>query len=595
MCIIKLHSCIVPVGGDNHRWQTQTHYREPPVGRNVLPCRIRGGGPGGDSEADEAENEESEVDDVYEFDQGELDLEIAALMDEHLDEDEDRMEPMGVADEINEALADDPEAQVFDEEEMEVLNQAAVQEAQNPATKYQRHPYHYTLGKIANSHQMDLQLIVTIGSVDGDENATPIVRCSLVLKHPERSVHGSQLYGPAERSRLSRRSLSKQHTLLMGYSALAQKLLQPGTIGVNKDTLEKNQELFLKMTIWARNILDGYRLFYQDISNDRMEVRLEYAFVEMGLLNQESLPPCPIDMHHTDYWPFGAILMAKAADVKDDVGKVQKYALEPVEALAGMLPEMIGGLTPEIKTAFVHMAEIVQQLVNSTDPGIQGTHRTLIKMSETESNERLKVPLQRRRVLSNQERELTKLPFGLDPKLLPLAPMFNGEYCPAANQDPIPGLWDQLMKERADQLHNPYMWIRQQRRLHNLFCTVFHGIVPGHEGMQIPGVMEPADYTKWLDLTTEEKIDTIRRLAQWLVELYDEEFNYLLEKKLEKDKNHPGNQALLHYIRRKRRNGNFMIQTARDVARLKHKYGDQSVLKLDDRPGEIIKTKGKSR
>jgi hypothetical protein len=273
---------------------------------------------------------------------------------------------------------------------------------------------------LANTHVMDLQLQVIRTEVD-EEDGRFLIRKEVFLKNESRVVQGMQCYSPRERALLSRRSREITHQELCGYSALTERLLDPTTLPGQTDVDVPNlHQALRKLTIKSRDILEGYKVFHLGSCNGRAEVRFEYAFARNNWSKgEDNFPACPLNPNDTAMWPFDAIVMADKNDVSRDIERLHKYALGPMEALSGMETQHVKNFSPAVKTAFVHMAEILQQMVNSTDPGIQGTHRTIVKKGWLDDFARVLVPEEHRILLDAETRSITQLPFGINPRLLP--------------------------------------------------------------------------------------------------------------------------------------------------------------------------------
>jgi hypothetical protein len=476
----------------------------------------------------------------------------------------------GIDDDDNEAVQpfeEEPEEGGGDNAMNGVENLLVNEQSLSPS-KFLRYPFHLTTGMLANTHVMDLQLQVIITHhVDQENNLW--VRTEVRLKNGTRVVQGMQIYSPRERALLSRRSREITHLDLNGYSALTQRLLDPTTSRWQSDMdVAKIQQSLRKLTVRSKEILEGYNDFHSGAYNGRAEVRFEYAFAcNEWSKGEGNYPALPLDPNDTNLWPFDAIVMAQKDDVSSDIEQLHTYAMGPMEALSHMDPQNIANLSPAIKTAFVHMAEIVQQMVNSTDPGIQGTHRTIVKRGWVEDYARVSVPGAHRTILDTNTRNFTKLPFGLNPRLLPLAPEFSEQYQTRPGHDSSPGFFLHLIKERVAKLQNPAVFTLIQKRLGMMICRICHGIEPG-SGVPIPGVMEGTDFGKWIDLVETDKSDAMRLLGVWQKEIYDDEFNFLIRKALEQKKNHGPSEQLLQYLVTQKRSFNWQIKTVADMVNL---------------------------
>jgi hypothetical protein len=478
----------------------------------------------------------------------------------------------GIADDDNEAVqpvepgvenGDMGDDATEDPHPMDGLENWQVNEQSLRPSKFLRYPFHYTTGLLANTHVMDLQLQVIVHEYE-DQDGKLWLRKEVTLKKGSRVVQGMQIYSPRERSLLSRRSRETTHKDLYRYSALAQRLLDPTTVPADVATLLLAVR---NLTVKSREILQGYNAYHCGMYNGGAEVRFEYAFARnQWSTGARNYPALPLDPNDTTFWPLDAIVMADRDAVSRDIEHLHKYAISPMEALSQMDPQDITNLCPAIKTAFVHMAEIVQQMVNSTDPGLQGTHRTIIKSGWVPDFARVSVPVEHRTILDTNTRNFTRLPFGINPRLLPLAPVFSLEYQTSPGQDSCPGFFLQLIKERVAKLQNPAVFTLIQNRLRMMICRVCHGVEPGSR--DIPGIMEVTDFGKWIDLAEYQKKDAMKLLGEWQKEIYDDEFNFLIRKALEYKKRHGPSVRLLKHLVEQKRNSNFQIKTEGDIAEL---------------------------
>jgi hypothetical protein len=538
------------VGGQGYAWFAPS-----------VVTRIRGGAPEEDQVVGQILGVAGE-DEILGLDQGNIGVEDVA--NGEIEEVE------GIADDVNEAvqpfvdgMEEDQEEEAMDGAEYWVVNEQALS-----PSKFLRYPFHLTTGLLANTHVMDLQLKVIITEHFDQENNLWI-RTEVRLKNGTRVVQGMQIYSPRERALLSRRSRDDTHRELSGYSALTQRLLDPSTSPWQADTdVAELQQSLRKLTVRSREILEGYKDFHSGEVNGRAEVRFEYAFARNDWSKgQDNYPALPLDPNDTNLWPFDAIVMAEHNEVLNDIQQLHSYAISPMEALTSMDPQNIPSLSPAIKTAFVHMAEIVQQMVNSTDPGMQGTHRTIVKSGLVDDYARVSVPMEHRTILDTNTRTNTNLPFGINPRLLPLAPEFTLHYQTRAGQDNSPGFFLQLMKERGAKLQNPAVFTLIHKRLRMLVCRLCHGIVPGN-GVPIPGVMEGTDFGKWMDLDEIDKGEAMKLLGEWLNEIYVDEFNFLIRKALEHKKNHAPSVELLRILIERKSRHNWQIITVQDLVGL---------------------------
>jgi hypothetical protein len=93
-------------------------------------------------------------------------------------------------------------------------------------------------------------------------------------------------------------------------------------------------------------------------------------------------------------------------------------------------------------------------------------------------------------------------------------------------------------------------------------------------GVPIPGVMEETDFGKWMELDEEQKRETMILLGEWLKEIYDDEFNFLIRKALEQKKDHGPSERLLVHLNLEKRNRNYQIRNVSDIVTLQSEFQD---------------------
>jgi hypothetical protein len=486
----------------------------------------------------------------------------------------------GVPDNSDEAaLEHEPGVRFEDSEDYQEAVQYALENTASKSTLL-RFPYHGTRGKIANAHLIDIQLKVS--QIILEDHVVEYPRTKVEIKRGGRAVQGFQIYSSRERSKLARRSQRKLHTEVAGLGALIQIMLEPNSLSSTEGKLKE----FKKLLSECSTTLRTYNAYH--VSNGGSEVRFEYCFAHTGYPSVEETPTIPWDLVNHIY-PFEVLRMAKATSVTKDLKDVYNYAFTPLATLAKMNIEEIKGLSPEIRTSYVHMAEIIQQRVNSTDPGLQGTHRFIHRNNLHTGVGRIRIPWEYRVALDKDARNLTGLPFGLCPKLLPMGPKFDEHFETINGQDKTPSFFLQMAKQRGNNLTEPYVFINAQRKLLMLIMKMCHGIEPGEDSI-IPGIMEGRKYSAWIDRDNEAKQFSIKFMSNLFVEVYVREMNHLVYKKLERRNHKAENKNLLQRLLQAEPDGSvYLITSYSELVGLRSNFTGQDVLQL--RPG-VIQTQG---
>lgn len=138
--------------------------------------------------------------------------------------------------------------------------------------------------------------------------------------------------------------------------------------------------------------------------------------------------------------------------------------------------------------------------------------------------------------LDQEKKQITGLNFGLVPKLLPKCPIFDygattftGTEGHGSN---VPSFFREQFYLVSKELNNPTKLKEILIRFECFKCKVFYDPNVG----QNPGLMESHNYSYWSTCDESEKKKFVAVLAEWIVELYTFEMNYLVQKKLEKRK-----------------------------------------------------------
>jgi hypothetical protein len=303
---------------------------------------------------------------------------------------------------------------------------------------------------------------------------------------------------------------------------------------------------------------------------------------------------CPIDLAN-GIWPLQAIVIAQANSVKNDLVRIHEYALTPILALSRFEKGTMMSLTPQVKTAMVHMAEILQQQTNCTcQPGNRGTHRYLVKMGLVNDFDRVTVPTELLSYLDPITQFTTKLQFGLLTKMLPLSPKFDEELKPMAGEDNGPSFFYQQMQQNAKGLQNPSKYIQARKRLLMLTCKLCFDIPPNHIG-DMPGIMDHIEYGKWIDCSEDGKKDAISTMGQEVANLYIDERNYLLRKRLDHMKKTLQHEEILLHLVKKKKEDDFQVITSGDIVRITAKFPLQNVLSCEGTEEAKVTKKGRSK
>jgi hypothetical protein len=510
------------------------------------------------------------------------------VLEEAVDEEEmaEFLEYLGIPDYRNDDIQDldDQEESAPDEEnefdqDVEARVDEAISRAGNHPAKYMSYPLHLTLGLVANCHKMDLQLKVSTRTCVG-EDGIEYQRKGVEVKHSERAVHGEQIYKPESRSVPSHRSQSKLHCDLKGFGALVMKLLVPSP-HLSQQEYQKDVANFKHLTQKCKELWEGDVAFTSGSRSGGGVVRIEYCFASNGILHPHDFPICPLD-HQSGIWPLEAIVIAQADDVQRDLLNIYEYALKPILALSQMDKDEMMQLTPPTKTAMVHMAEIVQQQTNSTcEPGNRGTHRYLVKMGLVDDYDRVTVPTNLLTHLDRETQFMTKLKFGLSTKMLPLSPKFDDDLKPMPGEDKGPAFFYQQMQELAKGLQNPYKYIQARKRLLMLTCQLCLEVQPNHIG-DMPGVMDQINYGRWIDCSLAVRAKAVETMGEEVANLYIDERNYLLRKRLDRMKKTQQHGNLLKHLVKKKNEHDFEVITSGDIGRITSKFPNQNVLFCDD-------------
>ena len=426
----------------------------------------------------------------------------------------------------------DPEE---DEENQQAIEEAFHQE-QKRSSKYSRHPYHYNLGKIANVYMMQLDLKAEEIEFEDELTLQIRPRKKLVLLHGGRVAQGGLYYCPLERALLAKRGEGKLHSLISKFASGVQETLIYPTI--------ENIEKVKYLTSACKGLLKGYEEHHKGICGGGKTIRFEHTLAWGE--GHEDFFSIPLDTEK-GINPFLTLRCASRVAVSQDIQNLNQKTLEPLDQLWSMNGQTISSLSPEEKTMFVFLAEITQQRANSTDPGLHGIHRMLVKRGEVSDYERVKIPNNYRRIIAINpaHQGAIRLPFGLQPSCLPMIPKFDQYYNILANSDPSPGLLSEAMHSRASKLHNPRKFTLMQNRLKMLSCSYCNGTRPG---MEVPGIMEKINTGAWLLLSKFDKETAVHLMVEWLLELYHDEFNYLLRLKLKRKRNSDSNMHAQHYV-----------------------------------------------
>lgn len=386
---------------------------------------------------------------------------------------------------------DNPAQNVDNRNADEEAIEEAMQEERNRSTKYSRHPYHNTMGKIANVHVMQIDIKVGEEAYpDQDNEAFERKRRSIILLNLERVVHGGQFYSPSEQAVFAKKGEKKLHQSISNLGGVTEDYLSNPT--------EKKMKHFLYLVSGCRNMLMGYLDHHEAICGGGRTVRFEYSIASNYPKHHPleiDLDTIPIDMANNSN-PFTSLRIAQKEDVTDDIKDLNQRTLEPLVKLSKMTSiETIQSISPELKTMYVFLAEITQLRANSTDPGIFGIHRLLLKRGQIPDYERVSLPQGIIKQISDEEILNSELPFGLHPSALPTVPRFDNSYDVLQGEDPNPGFFLQSVLLKTKNMHNPYKYTLMLKKLKMMICKQCHDVVPG---TIVPGVMQTTDYGKWI-------------------------------------------------------------------------------------------------
>lgn len=429
----------------------------------------------------------------------------------------------------------------------------AFMEEHNRSSKYSRHPYHYNLGKTSNVAIVQLELAVSDENyTDQDNDALQRFRKKLELLNEERAVQGCFIYNPSERALLSKRGERSLHCKISKLASICQ-----GVLTSPSKNNKKEMELLLKS---CNDLLVGYEDHHEGVGGGGTTIRFEYTIASN---NQDPNEIASISFDtENGINPFTTLRVANRNLVCQDIKNLNTKTLQPLINLTKLNDDTILAFSAQAKTMYVFLAEITQQRANSTDPGLFGIHKCIVGYGTTEDYGRVTIPQAWRIPIALEERNSTWLPFGIKPQCLPMIPRFDNQYNIIQGLSPNPLMISDALRIRIDKLHSPYKFVLMQHRLKMITCRYCMNVVPGQE---VPGIMETINLSIWLNESIDEKKAAVTFFAIWYLELYHDEFNYLIRRKLKWYKHRPSYLQCLELLELSYKENEWLIKSTNEI------------------------------
>ena len=417
--------------------QEVTLFRKP---SHLEPHRIRGGGPSlSDQDPPEDDpnemqsNENSSNDDrddhsgqnnsvVQSDDEDNIGDHIPDIINDNTNNDDDE----------NSEEGEESSSQISRDINVQALLDDLAEEVGNK-TRFVRHPFHGTLGHIGNGHKFDLCFKVKKMTESHFKENCSIKVKDVLLHKDDRAIQGMQIYSPRERSLMQRKTMATYHKEMQGFSKLVISLLNPLNLKHMNETkysdLTKNIKRLFET---GCELLDWYSKQHSNASDHgSSEVRVEYCFAfkdGIHFVNQDTRLLPILESKNSS--PLDAFVCAGLASVKKDIADTNNEIFGPLREICRLKRQDFYYYTPSMKTAVVYLAEKFQQKINSTDPGFSGVHKTLVDQGKVVDFGRAVIPADHKIALSQRMQDLSKLSFGVDPKLLPLCHQFDDNFDP---------------------------------------------------------------------------------------------------------------------------------------------------------------------
>ena len=510
--------------------------------------------------------------------------------DEH-GEDDDIFSTPHFPDSLNENV-NELEANTEDTSRETLQLLAHVEEEFTSRTKFARHPFHGTLGLIGNCHQFNL--CIELKKQNGSKQ--------IDLWKKDRCVQGMQIYCPRERSHLDRRSKEKYHRDMQHYSRMAITLLHPlNTNHMEENKYKKVQEKFYSMTKVGVNLLDSYLEKHSNKDeHGGGEVRIEYCLAFTDGLDEidDTTDLLPI-LNKEKTSPLRALSCAELDDVFKDIKETNNEILPALELFSSYEREYIASLPPAVKTAIVYLSERFQQKVNSTDPGFQGVHKNLVDKGIAKNYKRVQMPSNCKELLDIEQQNQFKLKYALKTSLLPWCYKFDHSYNTISSNGSTrprqsPNYMSQDKLDKLPKMNDAKVLKIAWQRLAAFKAHHFLGMEP-NSNVEV-GLFDLLDYSKWIELSDEEKWMSLLTLAGMFLLVYMYEINVLVLKRYKNAATRdPGTfkeryEYLLSHHRGSSPTPKFTIM--RDILDFRTRYPNDPIVDVDSSTRDTVKTIG---
>lgn len=410
-----------------------------------------------------------------------------------------------------------------------------------------RHCYKYTSGYLGGAHDTNIHVRLRVMQA-GAGRPSRVVVVPVNSRNSYSSIRGMQIYSPWEKTLYSKKSCEPYYTRLKSLAAKVQLMLTESLNSKQETQVFKNAQEEVKHLINHGYAIHSSTLRFHS-ENAKCPVRFEFVVLSNDVFHNEDVFQCPISTLSDDI--RATIVQACSYHVCCDLVRQLTFFFPPLMKLVEQEFSNLTKYSPVMKTMLVFCAEGVENILDTGRFFFSGIHRRLQAKHGKNCLGRLQIPAEGKVPLSQEERFLSKLEYGLPTNLLPSCPPCTRDFKIKGKDKNVSHFVTQAY-DTAKQLHlmNKQHYVDAMRDLIIVKYVCCHpqdnpqlsGV--DLDSIETQGVMEGLQLENWARKPAATKEESIKALAKIYLTAYRNEFHDMVVQKLSKSNSQQDLQGL---------------------------------------------------